>query len=71
MVGDHGSLESALAVVERCFAGVDMIPVPPQWGGWRIRPEGVEFWQSRRDRMYDRLRYKLVQNAWQMERLAP
>jgi pyridoxamine 5'-phosphate oxidase len=45
--------------------------VPPHWGGWRIRPEVVEFWQGRRNRMHDRLRYKLNRDSWKVERLGP
>ncbi|MFD5093681.1 pyridoxamine 5'-phosphate oxidase [Amycolatopsis thailandensis] len=71
VVASHASLDYALAAIKRQFAEVDMIPVPPHWGGWRVRPEVVEFWQARRDRMHDRLRYVLVQGTWQVERLAP
>ena len=52
------------------------IPLPPHWGGWRIEPVTVEFWQGRSGRMHDRLRYRLisdhaVDDRWVVERLAP
>lgn len=44
---------------------------PPHWGGYRIRSDSWEFWQGRRSRLHDRLRYRLVGSAWVRERLAP
>ena len=46
-------------------------PRPPHWGGYRLRPEAWEFWQGRRSRLHDRLRYRRVDNDWVRERLAP
>ncbi|MDQ3405453.1 MAG: pyridoxamine 5'-phosphate oxidase [Actinomycetota bacterium] len=71
VVTGRNSLESALANVQRQFADADSVPVPPHWGGWRVQPEVVEFWQGRRDRMHDRLRYKLFGDSWKIQRLAP
>lgn len=71
VVRDRGTLENALAKINRQFAGNDNVPVPPHWGGWRIQPDVVEFWQGRRDRMHDRLRYVRSGDAWRTERLAP
>ncbi|RJQ70267.1 pyridoxamine 5'-phosphate oxidase [Pseudonocardiaceae bacterium YIM PH 21723] len=71
VVSGRNSLESSLAGVERQFGEDGPIPVPPHWGGWRIRPEEVEFWQGRRDRMHDRLRFRHRHEAWNIERLAP
>ncbi|GDY30158.1 pyridoxamine 5'-phosphate oxidase [Gandjariella thermophila] len=71
VVADRGVLESALANIERQFADAERVPVPPHWGGWRIRPEIVEFWQGREDRMHDRLRYRLNRDGWKIERLGP
>jgi pyridoxamine 5'-phosphate oxidase len=64
-------LENALANVQRRFADADEVPVPPHWGGWRIRPEVVEFWQGRMDRMHDRLRFNLGRDGWKVERVGP
>jgi pyridoxamine 5'-phosphate oxidase len=70
-VAGRGNLESALANVKRQFADTDEVPVPPHWGGWRIQPEAVEFWQGRRDRMHDRLVFEQVGHAWKVVRLGP
>jgi pyridoxamine 5'-phosphate oxidase len=57
--------------VERKYSGVE-VPVPPHWGGFRIVPETVEFWQGRRSRLHDRLRYRReAGGSWTIERLAP
>jgi pyridoxamine 5'-phosphate oxidase len=44
---------------------------PPHWGGYRLVPDSFEFWQGRRSRLHDRLRYRLEAGAWVMDRLAP
>jgi pyridoxamine 5'-phosphate oxidase len=46
-------------------------PRPPHWGGYRLVPDRWEFWQGRKSRLHDRLRYRLDQGAWVRERLAP
>ena len=47
------------------------IPKPPHWGGVRVVPQEIEFWQGRPSRLHDRLRYQLVEGKWQVVRLAP
>ena len=47
------------------------VPRPKQWGGYRLKPEIWEFWQGRKSRLHDRLRYRLESGMWMRERLAP
>ena len=73
VVADRDQLLASYAEVEARFAGRE-VPVPPAWGGYRVRPETVEFWQGRPGRMHDRLRYRRAGRAaggWVVERLAP
>lgn len=70
-VRDRRVLDDALAGVTQRFAD-DAVPVPPHWGGWRIVPEQVEFWQGRTNRMHDRLRFQVgIDRTWTVRRLAP
>ncbi|GAA4694994.1 pyridoxamine 5'-phosphate oxidase [Pseudonocardia yuanmonensis] len=73
VVADRGVLDDALAAVERRFADTEAIPRPPHWGGWRIVPDEVEFWQGRTNRMHDRLRFVGDRDSrtWKVVRLAP
>jgi len=47
------------------------VPKPESWGGYRIRPEVLEFWQGRRSRLHDRIKYEKVGNKWDIKRLSP
>jgi pyridoxamine 5'-phosphate oxidase len=47
------------------------VPRPPFWGGYRVEPEAIEFWQGREDRLHDRLVYRREDGAWRIERLQP
>ena len=52
--------------------GEGMIPRPPHWGGYIVKPSGLEFWQGRPNRLHDRIRYALMETGvWRIERLAP
>ncbi|PYH49624.1 pyridoxamine-phosphate oxidase PDX3 [Aspergillus saccharolyticus JOP 1030-1] len=70
-------LEERVREVERRFEGVKEIPLPPFWGGVRLVPESVEFWQGRKSRLHDRFRYVRVGGGdqegyrWRIERLSP
>jgi len=72
VVADRRALDDALARALGRFEGGE-VPVPPHWGGWRIVPDQVEFWQGRVSRMHDRLRFECDQydRSWQVRRLAP
>jgi pyridoxamine 5'-phosphate oxidase len=72
VVPDRHALDAALRDVAARFADAEQVPLPPHWGGVRIRPVCVEFWQGRPDRMHDRLRYRRTDDGqWRVERLAP
>ncbi|KAJ5587554.1 uncharacterized protein N7459_003319 [Penicillium hispanicum] len=69
-------LEQRVQEMEARFAGVEQIPLPPFWGGVRLVPESVEFWQGRRSRLHDRFRYVRVESdgesaQWRLQRLSP
>lgn len=49
----------------------DDVPLPPHWGGFRVTPETVEFWQGRPSRLHDRIRYLRGRGGWKIERLSP
>lgn len=71
VVPDRAALERRQAELAARF-GEDEISVPPFWGGLRVVPVAVEFWQGRRDRLHDRLRYRETSDGeWVVERLAP
>ena len=63
-------LELAVAEATQRFSGGD-VPRPPHWGGLRIVPSTVEFWQGRPSRLHDRFRYAWAGTQWSISRLAP
>lgn len=63
-------LELQYRDAEEMFTGRE-VPLPERWGGYRLIPDEIEFWQGRRDRLHDRLRYRREGQAWVRERLAP
>jgi pyridoxamine 5'-phosphate oxidase len=71
VVRSRRELDNALASIERRFADVEQVPFPPHWGGWRIRPDTVEFWQGQQNRLHDRLRYVRTHDGWHVQRVAP
>jgi pyridoxamine 5'-phosphate oxidase len=71
VIPDRHFLEARLTAVEQqCASGV--VPRPAHWGGYRVVPATIEFWQARENRLHDRLRYRRdAQYGWILERLAP
>jgi pyridoxamine 5'-phosphate oxidase len=67
----RGVLEARVREVEERFRGVEEIPLPPFWGGMRLVPESVEFWQGRRSRLHDRFRFVKEGEGWKVQRLSP
>ncbi|MDP3069759.1 MAG: pyridoxamine 5'-phosphate oxidase [Opitutaceae bacterium] len=70
VIAGRSVLEESMKTLEAKHAG-QAVPLPPHWGGWRLVPETVEFWQGRRSRLHDRLRYRRQADGWTVERLAP
>ncbi len=72
---DRQALEDAYAAAEQSFPAEADVPLPEHWGGLRVEPETVEFWQGRRSRLHDRLRFRREPDGgadrWIVERLAP
>jgi pyridoxamine 5'-phosphate oxidase len=71
VIASRSVLESAVAEVERRFPDGTPVPAPPNWGGFRVVPDTVEFWQGRISRLHDRLRFRRTPEGWTVERLAP
>lgn len=70
VVAGRDELELRYREAEERFAGQD-VPVPPEWGGYRVEPVTFEFWQGRPGRLHDRIRYGRTSTGWEAERLAP
>jgi pyridoxamine 5'-phosphate oxidase len=69
-VASRDELAAAYDEMRARFEGRD-VPVPDHWGGYRVEPESVEFWQGRPGRMHDRLVYERDGEGWRIQRLAP
>jgi pyridoxamine 5'-phosphate oxidase len=67
----RAALDAGLAEVEERFGGVERVPVPRDWGGYRVLPETWEFWAGRVGRLHDRIRYRRTPEGWTVDRLAP
>lgn len=70
VIASRDVLEARMEELVREYEG-KQIPLPPYWGGYRVAPSVVEFWQSRPSRLHDRLRYSRHGREWVIERLAP
>jgi pyridoxamine 5'-phosphate oxidase len=69
-VSSRAVLEKAVDELDRRYP--EIVPLPADWGGYGMRPDWIEFWENRADRLHDRLRYvRQKQGGWRFERLAP
>ena len=66
---DRARLDASVQEAEARFG--DQVPMPEHWGGYRVVPAELEFWQGRESRLHDRIRYRRLGEAWQVERLSP
>ncbi|ANP55737.1 pyridoxamine 5'-phosphate oxidase [Streptomyces griseochromogenes] len=72
VIASRDGLDAAYAELGARYPEGEQVPVPPHWGGFRIVPETVEFWQGRENRLHDRLRYLVrPDGGWDVERLSP
>lgn len=70
-VASRGELDRLYAELAERYPEGEDVPAPPQWGGYRVVPETLEFWQGRENRLHDRLRYVRQGTGWAIERLCP
>ncbi len=71
VIASRAELDRRYAELEARYPEGEQVPVPPQWGGIRVVPDAVEFWQGHENRLHDRLRYVLEAEKWRVERLCP
>ncbi|WP_405615390.1 pyridoxamine 5'-phosphate oxidase [Streptomyces sp. NBC_00076] len=72
VVADRAELDATYAELGARYPEGEQVPVPPHWGGFRVAPQAVEFWQGRENRLHDRLRYVAeADGSWRVERLSP
>lgn len=69
-LANREELESRVAEVKERFADRN-VPCPPFWGGFRVTPSRIEFWQGRKSRLHDRIVYRLEDGNWEIARLSP
>lgn len=71
VIASRAVLEERMAELAAAHPEGSAVPMPERWGGLRVRPATVEFWQGRADRLHDRLRYRRTDTGWTIERLSP
>jgi len=71
VVPDRAAVDAGLAAAVERFGEHGPVPAPPHWGGLRVLPDSVEFWQGRTNRLHDRLCYRRTETGWVVQRLAP
>lgn len=70
VLSSRRELEEKIAALEKQFEGRE-VSCPENWGGYVLKPEAFEFWQGRKSRLHDRLRYTKAKRGWKIERLSP
>lgn len=70
-IESRDALEQQFADADQRFEGEAEVPRPPHWGGYRIRPNRIEFWKGRSNRMHDRIVFLRDRDTWTVERLQP
>ncbi|MCX4800854.1 pyridoxamine 5'-phosphate oxidase [Streptomyces sp. NPDC058682] len=71
VIDSRAELDRRYAELEARYPEGEQVPVPPEWGGLRVVPQEVEFWQGHENRLHDRLHYVLDGDKWRLERLCP
>ncbi|MFE9030495.1 pyridoxamine 5'-phosphate oxidase [Streptomyces iakyrus] len=72
VISTRADIDGAYAELAARYPEGEQVPVPPHWGGFRVAPQTVEFWQGRENRLHDRLRYvEQPDGSWRVERLSP
>jgi pyridoxamine 5'-phosphate oxidase len=71
VIASRAELDDSYAALAARYPEDEQVPAPPNWGGFRVVPDAVEFWQGRENRLHDRLRYARTTAGWRIDRLSP
>jgi len=71
IIENRSMLENQMADMRKQYEGQDKLPLPDHWGGYQITPVEFEFWQGRRSRLHDRIKYINTESGWIVQRIAP